>query len=87
MKLEQQLQGEKDSCYRVTFVFDSDAEGRIKFVNDGASYLTSNEFDVRKGTNTFTVDLKSGGNSYSCLELGGLGAFTLTFSAIFLQEV
>ena len=87
VKLEQQLQGEKDSCYRVTFVFESDAEGRIKFVNDGASYLTSNEFDVRKGINTFTVDLKSGGNSYSCLELGGLGPCELLFTDIRINEI
>ena len=87
VKLEQELKGEAGKYYRITFVFDSDAEGRIKFVNDGASYLTSNEYNVKKGTNTFTVDFKSGGNGYSCLELGGLGPCELNFTEIKVEEI
>ena len=87
VKLEQELKGEKDHYYRITFVFDSDAEGKIKFVNDGASYLTANEYNVKKGSNTFVVELKSGGNSYSCLELGGLGPCELNFTDIRIEEI
>ena len=87
VKLEQELKGEKDHYYRITFVFDSDAEGKIKFINDGASYLTANEFNVKKGSNTFVVELKSGGNGYSCLELGGLGMCELNFTEIKVEEI
>ena len=87
VKLEQELQGQKGKYYRVTFGFTSDAAGRIKFVNDNATYYGSNEYDVKKGSNTFTVELKSGGNSYSCLELGGLGPCRLQFTKISVQEI
>ena len=87
VKLERDLKGEKDKFYRVTFVFDSDTEGKIKFINDGAEYVTANEYDVKKGTNTFVVDLKHGGNSYSCLELGGLGQCELLFTEIKVEEI
>ena len=87
VKLEQELPGQKGKCYRVTFRFTSDAAGRIKFVNDDATYYGANEYDVKKGENTFTVELKSGGNSYSCLELGGLGQCELQFSEISVEEI
>ena len=87
VKLEQELKGEKDKYYRITFRFTSDAAGRIKFVNDAATYVGSNEYDVKPGENTFTVELKSGGNSYSCLELGGLGPCELRFTEIKIEEI
>ena len=87
VKLEQELQCQKGKYYRVTFAFDSNAAGRVKFVNDGATYYGSNEYDVKKGSNTFTVELKSGGNSYSCLELGGLGPCELQFTDIRIEEI
>ena len=87
VKLEQELKGEKDKYYRITFRFTSDAAGRIKFVNDAATYVGSNEYDVKQGENTFTVELKSGGNSYSCLELGGLGKCELLFTEITVEEI
>ena len=87
VKLEQELKGQKDKYYRVSFGFDSNAAGRIKFVNDGATYYGTNEYDVKKGSNTFAVELKSGGNSYSCLELGGLGPCELKFTDIKIEEI
>jgi len=87
VKLEQELQCQKGKYYRVTFRFTSNAAGRIKFVNDDAVYYGSNEYDVKKGNNTFTVELKSGGNSYSCLELGGLGQCELQFTEISVEEI
>ncbi len=87
VKLEQELNGEKDHYYRVSFVFDSNAAGKIKFINDGSTYANSNEYDVRKGENTFAVELKYGGNSYSCLELGGLGPCELNFTKIKVEEI
>ena len=87
VKLEKELKGEKGSYYRVTFRFNSNAAGRIKFVNDDAVYYGSNEFDVKKGENTFVVELKSGGNSYSCLELGGLGKCELLFTEISVEQI
>ena len=87
VKLEQDLQCQKGKYYRMTFGFTSNAAGRIKFVNDDATYHGSNEFDVKKGENTFTVELKSGGNSYSCLELGGLGPCELLFTEIKVESI
>ena len=87
VKLEKELQCQKGKYYRVTFGFTSNTDGRIKFVNDDATYYGSNEFDVKKGENTFTVELKSGGNSYSCLELGGLGQCELNFTEIKVEEI
>lgn len=87
VKLEQDMPAVKDSYYRVTFEFVSDTTGRIKFVNDDAVYYGSNEYDVKKGNNTFTVELKSGGNSYSCLELGGLGPCELRFTDITTKKI
>ena len=87
VKLEKALQTKSGSYYRIKFTFSSDAGGRIKFVNDDATYYSSNEYDVVVGENTFTVDLKSGGNSYSCLELGGLGKCELLFTEISVEEI
>lgn len=87
VKLEQDIPAVKDSYYRVTFKFVSDTTGRIKFVNDDAVYYGSNEYDVKKGNNTFTVEFKSGGNSYSCLELGGLGPCELRFTDITTKKI
>lgn len=52
-----------------------------------ARYLTSNEYAVQSGANTFTVRFTAGAENYSCLELGGLGAFELTFTGLGIQEV
>ena len=87
VKLEQDLPADKGGYYRVTFQFTSDAAGRIKFVNDNATYYGANEYDVKKGDNTFAVELKSGGNSYSCLELGGLGPCELNFTEIQVEKI
>ncbi len=87
VKLEQNLPASQSGYYRVTFRFTSDAEGRIKFVNDNASYYGSNEYDVKQGENEFTVEFKAGGNSYSCLELGGLGPCELLFTDISVIEI
>ena len=87
VKLEQELKCQRGKYYQVTFSFTSDAAGRIKFVNDDATYYGSNEYNVQKGKNTFTVELKSGGNSYSCLELGGLGPCELQFTEISVKEI
>ena len=87
VKLEQELQCQKGKYYCVTFSFTSNAAGRIKFVNDDAVYYGSNEFDVKLGYNTFNVEMKSGGNSYSCLELGGLGPCELKFAKISVTEI
>ena len=40
-----------------------------------------------EGDNTFKVQFRHAGKPYSCLELGGLGAFELTFTGIGIQEV
>ena len=39
------------------------------------------------GANTFTVRFTAGSDNYSCLELGGLGNFTLTFTSVSFKEV
>ena len=52
-----------------------------------AAFLDSQEFNVVPGANTFKVRFTAGAENYSCLELGGLGAFTLTFTGLSLQEV
>ena len=87
VKLEKELQTKKGSYYRIKFAFTSNAEGRIKFVNDAATYFGTNEYDVKKGENVFTVEFQSGGNSYSCLELGGLGKCELLFTEITVEEI
>ena len=87
MKLEWPLAITEGKTYEVTFHFISDATGTIKYSVNGASYLSGNEYNVQAGENTFTIRFTAGAENYSCLELGGLGNFTLTFSGIFLQEV
>jgi len=87
VKLEQDMPADKGGYYCVTFKFTSDASGRIKFVNDNATYYGSNEYDVMPGDNTFSVELQSGGNTYSCLELGGLGPCELVFTDITVEKI
>lgn len=86
VKLEKDLACKAGSYYKMTYKFTSDVDGKIKFVNDDATYYGSNEYSVKKGENTFTVEFKYGGNTYSCLELGGLGAFELIFTGFALTE-
>ncbi len=87
VKLEQSLNGEKGKYYKIVYTFDSNAQGQIKFVNDDADYYGSNLYQVKKGKNVFEVEIKFGGNAYSCLELGGLGPFALTFTGISITEI
>lgn len=87
VKLEWPLSVTEGKTYEVTFRFNSNATGTIKYSVNGASYLTSNEYAVQSGVNTFTVRFTAGAENYSCLELGGLGAFELTFTGIGIQEV
>ena len=87
IKVEKDLSGTAGKCYELTYTFTSNAAGRIKFVNDDAFYYGGNEYDVVAGENTFTVQFKYGGKPYSCLELGGLGNFTLTFTGVSFKEV
>lgn len=61
--------------------------GPIKYHAGDATFLTSNEFAVQAGENTFTVRFTAGGDNYNCLELGGLGQFELTFTEISVEEV
>ena len=74
--------------YEVTFWFTSDASGRIKYHVDAAYDFVNQEYDVVAGANTFTIRFTAGADyAYNCLELGGLGAFKLTFTGISVQEV
>jgi hypothetical protein len=82
VKLELPRSTEAGKTYETKFVFTSNATGTIKYVVDGATYLTSNEYNVVEGANTFTVRFTAGADTYNCLELGGLGQFELTFSEI-----
>ena len=87
IKVEKDLMCSEGKCYEVTYTFTSDATGRIKFVNDDAFYYGSNEYDVVKGENTFTVRFKYNGKPYSCLELGGLSPFKLVFTNYVIKEI
>ena len=87
VKLEKDLDAKAGSYYKMTYSFTSDAAGKIKFVNDDATYYGSNEYTVQKGENTFTVEFKYGGNPYSCLELGGLGQCELLFTEIAMEQI
>ena len=82
VKLELPRSVEQGKTYEAKFVFTSNTTGTIKYVVDAASYLTSNEYNVQNGENTFTVRFTAGAETYNCLELGGLGEFVLTFSEI-----
>ena len=87
VKVERNLNIEEGKTYEVTFRFTSNASGRIKYNVNGASFLSSNEYDVTSGSNTLTVRFTAGAENYSCLELGGLGNFQMTFTGISLKEV
>lgn len=87
VKLELPRCVEAGKTYETKFVFTSNVTGTIKYVVDGASYLTSNEYTVVEGENTFAVRFTAGGDNYNCLELGGLGQFELVFTEISVVEV
>ncbi len=86
VKLELPRSAEAGKTYETKFVFTSNVTGTIKYVVDGATYLTSNEYHVVEGENTFAIRFTAGADTYNCLELGGLGAFTLTFTEISVTE-
>lgn len=73
--------------YEVSFSFTSNTSGTIKYSANEATFHNSNEYSVQAGENTFIVHLTAGADSYSCLELGGLGQFQLTFTQISVDEV
>ena len=87
VKVELPRFAEAGKTYDVTFKFTSNATGTIKYNLDGAAQISGNEYNVVNGDNTFTVRLTAGNDTYNCLELGGLGKFTLTFTEISVQEV
>lgn len=87
VKLEWPLAIEEGKTYEVTFWFTSDVSGTIKYHVGAATFLDSQEYNVTAGCNTFTVRFTAGAENYSCLELGGLGAFRLTFTGLGIQEV
>lgn len=82
VKLELPRSVEQGKTYEAKFVFTSNATGTIKYVVDGAIYLTSNEYNVVNGVNTFSIRFTAGADTYNCLELGGLGEFVLSFTEI-----
>ena len=86
VKVELPRSVESGKTYEAKFVFNSNVTGTIKYNVDGATYLTSNEYNVVEGANTFTVRFTAGADTYNCLELGGLGQFELTFSEISVAE-
>jgi len=86
VKLELPRTVKEGKTYEAKFVFTSNVTGPIKYVVDGANYLTSNEYTVQAGENTFSIRFTAGAQDYNCLELGGLGAFTLTFTEISVTE-
>ena len=87
VKVEWPLAVTAGKTYEATFYFTSNTSGTIKYSVNGATYLNSNEYSVVAGSNTFTVRFTAGAENYSCLELGGLGNFVLTFTGISVQEV
>lgn len=86
VKLELPRCVEQGKTYETKFVFTSNATGTIKYVVDGATYLTGNEYNVVSGENTFTVRFTAGADTYNCLEMGGLGQFELVFTEISITE-
>lgn len=86
VKLELPRSAEQGKTYEAKFVFTSNAAGTIKYVVDGADYLTGNEYNVVNGQNTFSIRFTAGADTYNCLELGGLGEFVLTFTEISVTE-
>lgn len=87
VKVERPLSVTEGKTYEVTFRFTSNTSGTIKYNVNGAAYLNSNEYNVVVGSNTFTIRFTAGTEGYSCLELGGLGSFKLTFTGISVNEV
>ena len=85
--MELPLSVEEGKTYEVTFYFSSNVSGTIKYHVGAAVFLDSQEYNVAAGFNTFKVRFTAGNDSYSCLELGGLGAFQLTFTGISVMEV
>lgn len=86
VKLELPRSAQQGKTYEAKFVFTSNTTGTIKYVVDSATYLTSNEYNVVNGENTFIIRFTAGTDTYNCLELGGLGAFVLTFTEISVTE-
>lgn len=86
VKLELPRSVEAGKTYEAKFVFTSNVTGTIKYVVDAATYLNSNEYNVVNGENTVTVRFTAGSETYNCLELGGLGEFTLVFTEISVTE-
>ena len=86
VKVEWPLSVEEGKTYEATFCFTSDAAGTIKYSVNAATFLDNQDYNVVAGSNTFKVRFTAGADSYSCLELGGLGNFKLTFTGISLKE-
>ena len=86
IKLELPRSVEQGKTYTTTFAFTSNVTGPIKYVVDGANYLSTNEYNVKTGENTFTIRFTAGADTYNCLEMGGLGEFKLTFTKISVTE-
>lgn len=87
VKVELPRSVEAGKTYEAKFVFTSNATGPIKYHAGDAAFLTSNEYNVQNGENTFVVRFTAGGDNYNCLELGGLGQFELVFTEISVVEV
>lgn len=87
VKVEWPLAVTAGKTYEATFSFNSDAAGIIKYSVNGATFLDNQDYNVTVGANTFKVRFTAGAENYSCLELGGLGNFVLTFTGISVQEV
>lgn len=77
----------EDTIVTAVFTAEANVSGTIKYHVDAAVFLDSQEYNVAVGSNTFKVRFTAGSDSYSCLELGGLGAFKLTFTGISVMEV
>jgi hypothetical protein len=88
VKVENGFATEAGKTYKATYTFTSNAEGDIKFGGDNMTCHSADVYHVVVGENTFTVTFTvSASNAYNCLEMGGLGAFEVTFTGISLEEV
>ena len=88
VKLENNFKLEPGKTYKAVYTFTSDAAGDIKFgTNEKVTCLTADVYHAIKGENRFAVIFTAADGAYTCLELGGLGAFKLTFTGISVQEV
>ena len=66
--------------YRVTYRFNSDVAGKVKFGD-------FQEFEIQEGENSVTgMMIATSGTSYLDLQLGMLKPFTIDFSEIEVQE-